>query len=333
MVGDGEMEEAGWTETARNEGDRYENGECPSRVLDAISQRGRPDADIIVFANEKGGVGKSTLAFHTAVRLAEEGRKVLTIDLDYRQKSMSSAIAARSGTASCLGAELAIPRHCVIDKPSGSLLLQEMFRLGGQCDAIVIDCPGSDSGLARRAIALATTLVTPINASHFDCDVLAHFHAASGRLEGPGAFGQTVLDLRAEQKQRGQRLADWIVVKNRVRTLEKAQIARIDDQLARLADRFGLRTGEGLREGIAYRELLPYGLLRSDLKRIAELDQFSTRDNGELDEFIATLALPDRSGMTETPSSFPSRSRTLRSTRERYAQSLRASVAGKLAVA
>ena len=52
----------------------------------------------IVFANEKGGTGKSTTAVHSAVALAAQGRKVAAIDLDTRQRTLGRYLDNRAAT-------------------------------------------------------------------------------------------------------------------------------------------------------------------------------------------------------------------------------------------
>jgi chromosome partitioning protein len=71
------------------------DGEHPRVVLADVANRPRGTAKVITVANEKGGVGKSTLAFHLAVALADIGHKVLAVDLDRRQQSLSRALIAR----------------------------------------------------------------------------------------------------------------------------------------------------------------------------------------------------------------------------------------------
>ena len=52
----------------------------------------------IVFANEKGGTGKSTTAVHTAIALAASGHRVAALDLDSRQRTMTRYLENRDAT-------------------------------------------------------------------------------------------------------------------------------------------------------------------------------------------------------------------------------------------
>ena len=52
----------------------------------------------IVFANEKGGTGKSTTAVHTAIALAASGHRVAALDLDGRQRTMTRYLENRDAT-------------------------------------------------------------------------------------------------------------------------------------------------------------------------------------------------------------------------------------------
>lgn len=323
------MESQPFDEPQRGANPNPTDGECAKRILADLQKRQLPDCHIITFANEKGGVGKSTLAFHAAIALARRGHRVLAIDLDARQKSLARAIERRDGTATCLGIDLPTPRCSVLDKPSAAVLVQELVRLGSQSDVIVIDAPGRDDPAVRRAIALADTLVTPINASFFDLDVLGQFDPVGGGLRRPSPFAQMVLDLRAEQQAQGMEIGDWIVPQNRVRNVERSHLGRMQRQLAKLAEAFDLRLIKGLRERVSYRALLQYGLTGPDLGEIPQLRGARLENAGELDTFIADLRLPEASAPAKA-SVRPHGVKVPLRTRENYVRSLQRHVAPEL---
>jgi chromosome partitioning protein len=177
--------------------------EHPAVIMRELDARRRPDAHVITFANEKGGVGKSTLAFHCAVTLAHRGMKVLVVDCDRRQQSLHRFLDARDGTARALKIALPRPSHVVLDKQSGALLAQEIERLGRGCDVVLIDLAGQDSPTARRAIALADTVVTPVNCSPTDLDALGRVNPVTRRFQQAGPFAEIVAALRSERMARG----------------------------------------------------------------------------------------------------------------------------------
>lgn len=301
--------------------DAYTNGECPERVLDELARNRVPHGHVITFANEKGGVGKTTMAFHTCVALAAQGMSVLAIDLDVRQGSLSRTLDARQATARCLGVKLPTVRSSRMENESSAMLQQEIARLGNAMDAIVIDAPGRDSPHSRRAIALADTLVTPINASHYDLDALGHFDPVTRQLREPSPFARTVIDLRAEQAGRGLPRADWIIAKNRVRTAETAQLARIEAGLQQLVDAYGLRIIDGLRERVAYRGLLQFGLTMNDLKSVPQLGSSRAADGQEIARLLADFDLPVRRGAPAEVAA-ERRARVQSRTRDNYVRAL-----------
>lgn len=187
------------------------DGEHPRVVVGDIASRPRGNARIITVANEKGGVGKSTLAFHLAVALADCGHKVLAVDLDRRQQSLSRALVARGGTAKRLGVRLPLPRELLLQQHSGAHLCQELARAGWDCDYVVIDAPGQDAPVVRRAIAMADMLVSPVNASFFDLGLLGQFHPVTHKLTGPGCFSAMVMELREARTEAGLPGLDWLV--------------------------------------------------------------------------------------------------------------------------
>ena len=272
------------------------NGELPDVVVRDIAHRARSQARIITVANEKGGVGKSTIAFHLAVALADCGHKVLAIDLDRRQQTLTRTLTSRDGTAKRLGVRLPLPRHLLLQQHSGAMLCQEIARAGWDCDYIVIDAAGHDSSIARRAIALADLLVTPINSSFVDIDLLGRLHATNDRLLAPGCFAVMVAELRAARAAARMPALDWLVLQNRKRRETSRNQERIESALIRLAPKLDFRLGAGLSERVAYRELFPLGLTHLDLRRIPELARTRVAARAEVLQLLDDLELEPTGG-------------------------------------
>lgn len=267
------------------------DGEHPRVVVADVAARPRGQARIITVANEKGGVGKSTVAFHLAVALADTGHKVLVIDLDRRQQTLTRTLVARGGTAKRLGVRLPLPRHILLMQQSGAMLCQEIARAGWDCDYVVIDAAGHDSPIARRAIALADLLVTPVNSSFVDLDLLGRYHPVTNRLLGPGCFAAMVAELRQARIDAGMPPLDWLVLQNRRRPDNSHNQSKVDRALTRLAAQFDFRLGLGLHERVAYRELFPLGLTHIDLRRIPEFTRAKVAVAGEVMHLLDDLDL------------------------------------------
>ncbi|WP_082355888.1 division plane positioning ATPase MipZ [Novosphingobium sp. AAP83] len=260
-------------------------------VKQAMTRR-RPGAHIVVFANEKGGVGKSTLAFHTAVALAYSGARVLAIDLDRRQCSLSHTLNVRAGTDRALNVGLPSARHLVLERQSGPLLDQEIARIGSGTDFIVIDLPGADSTTARHAIAIANTLVTPVGSSTFDLNALGQTHPVTRQLTRMGNFGCLVSEIRAELLAHSQPVFDWLVLKNRSRTTDRRLEHQASEALSLMATEMNFRVGNGLAERIGFRDLLSYGLTYLDLNLIPGVGRRRTDIEQSIISLLAELELP-----------------------------------------
>ncbi|WP_284125061.1 division plane positioning ATPase MipZ [Parerythrobacter aestuarii] len=265
--------------------------EHPRVVVADIAARFRLPGHVITFANEKGGVGKSTLAFHTAVALASLGQRVVAIDLDRRQRTLHRGLQYRHGTASSVGVHLPMPVGAVLDRPSAAQLWQEVLRLDAAADFIVIDAAGADSPIFRRAVALADTLVTPVNSSFLDLELLGRHNPVTREISQTGCFASLVTELRAERIEAGFAPTDWIVFKNRVRHAEKRQGERIAEALQALSRELDFRIGQGLSERVAFRELFPFGLTHLDLKHLPGMSQMEAHTAREIDRMMADLAL------------------------------------------
>ncbi len=269
-----------------------ERDEHPAVVLRDLAGRRQPRGHVIAFANEKGGVGKSTLAFHCALALAHTGMRVLVVDCDRRQQTLNRLLEARDGTVRALRVALPQPRHVVLTQPSAAMLTQEIERLGAECEFVLIDLAGQDSPIARRAIALADTVVTPVNCSPTDLDALGRINPVSRRFREPGPFAAMVTALRAERLAQGRSGFDWVVAKNRVRRCEHRLLAAVDYNLSTMARHLGFRVIDALTERVGYRELTPFGLSQLDLRLIPDIGVSRSGSTGELRALVEGLQLP-----------------------------------------
>ena len=272
-------------------GRRATDGEHPAVVVGDIASRPALPGKVIAFANEKGGVGKSTLAFHCAIGLAHAGHRVVAIDLDGRQSTLERGLALREGTARILGAALPMPAHAALARPGAAQLFQEIARLDARADFVVLDAPGADCPIFRRAVAMADTLVTPVNASFVDLQVLGQIDPVSGMVGRSNCFSDSVCDLRSERERQGRAPMDWLVVKNRVRATERRQIGRIDAALAVLGAQQDFRIGRGLSERVAFRELYRFGLTHLDLPLLPEAARANAGTLKEIRNLLDEFAL------------------------------------------
>jgi chromosome partitioning protein len=264
-------------------------GEHPDMAVRDVADRPLPAAKIIVVANEKGGVGKSTLAFHLCIALADAGLKVAAVDLDRRQQSLCTALNRRDATARRMGIALPSPRHVVLERQSGSLLCQEIGRIGITSDVVIIDVAGSDSNIARRALAIADTLLTPINSSFVDIDLLGKLDPISCELVAPGCFSIVVNEIRASRARFSLPPLDWVVAQNRVRGGSSHNQSRFDAALESMAPALGFRLAPGLSDRVAYRELFLLGLTHLDVRRLPEVGRARPEAQREILSLVTVL--------------------------------------------
>ena len=267
-------------------------------------------AHIIVLGNEKGGSGKSTTAMHVATALARLGHVVKGLDLDLRQRSFGRYIENRQNTIAARQMEIAAPGlmelpeidpaslaegENILDKRLSTAVAQ----LEGRCDFIVIDCPGSHTRLSQVAHSLADTLITPMNDSFVDFDLLARIDAKSGKVKGPSIYSEMVWHARQLRAEAGLDPIDWVVLRNRLGSQNMHNKRKVGTALTDLARRIGFRTVPGFAERVIFRELFPRGLTLLDLKELGtgtlSLSNIAARQ--ELRDLMKALALP---GVTVT---------------------------------
>jgi chromosome partitioning protein len=246
----------------------------------------------IVFANEKGGTGKSTTAVHTAVALTAAGRRVAAIDLDTRQRTLGRYLDNRAETVKRLGVELPMPVHATFDPAKGEPLDILLDRMAEGVDVVVVDTPGRDDPDARLAMLRADTLVTPINDSFVDLDLIGQVDAETYRVRRPSFYAELVWNSRTQRAKASGASVDWVVLRNRMQHIEARNMRRVGEALNELARRVGFRVIPGLGERVIYRELFPKGITLLDLGQMGEVGIGHIAARQELREMIAALALP-----------------------------------------
>ena len=219
------------------------------------------DRRVIVIGNEKGGAGKSTVAVHLATALMHEGARVAVVDLDLRQQSFGHFFTNRAAWAEAQGADL--PHPIVIGPVEGEGGLDAA--IGGDSDFVIIDTPGADTELSRAAHQRADLIVTPMNDSFVDFDVLGVVDPVTLNLVRPSLYAESVWEARKSRAAMRGRSIDWVVLRNRLASVEARNRKRVDERLIALSRRVGFRCIAGLRDRVIYRELFPFGLTVADL--------------------------------------------------------------------
>ncbi len=269
-------------------------------------------AHVIVVGNEKGGSGKSTTAMHLIIGLLQSGYSVASLDVDYRQGTLSRYLANRRAFIKAAGAgnDVKMPDPYTITPPEGAengsgngeagaeqltLLLE-----GGLInhEIVVVDTPGSAGPLSALAHSYADTLITPINDSFLDLDVLAHVDGARMAVMAPSHYAEMVWKQKQVRAERDGGSIDWLVMRNRLSSLDAHNKRKMDKVLKDLARRIGLRVVPGFGERVIFRELFLAGLTIMDLKNAVgpqALGPSHLAARQEIFDLIGAIRLPEAS--------------------------------------
>ena len=281
-------------------------------TLDPVTPPAPRQAHVVVVGNQKGGAGKSTVAMHLLVALMRMGRRTGALDLDVRQRSLTRYIENRGRWIAAKGSTVPQPQALDLEESAQrSLDLAEaeeevafrvaLKRLSETCDFVVIDSPGGDSFLARLAHAHADTLITPLNDSFVDFDLLGDIDPSRVDIVRPSIYSEMVWDSRKKKAVAARAPIDWVVLRNRTSTsrIEAKNKLRVGDALKTLSQRIGFRLAPGLSERVIYRELFPQGLTLLDLEGKAgkaEMEMGHVAARQELRDLFITLKLPGLEG-------------------------------------
>ncbi|WP_420405918.1 division plane positioning ATPase MipZ [Nisaea sp.] len=278
-------------------------------VSEAQAPLGEADpATVIVFGNEKGGSGKSTGSMHVVVALLRLGFKVGSLDLDMRQWTLTRYLSNRAASMRNDGIELPMPTHVFLSRSEKANRAEAeaedrkrfeavLTKLRAECDFVVIDCPGTDTYVGRLAHGYADKLVTPINDSFIDLDMLANVDGKTGEIIKPSVYAEMVWEARKQRAQRGGAPLDWIVMRNRLSSLAARNKLEMERVVATLAKRVGFRVAPGFSERVIFRELFLRGLTMLDVFEIGDsgrpqLSHVAARQ--EVRGLLNALQLPNR---------------------------------------
>ncbi len=260
----------------------------------------------IVLGNEKGGSGKSTTAIHIVVALLRRGLRVGCIDLDARQGTLSRLIANRKRYAEARGLNLGIPDLQRIHRAERVSLAdaeaEERVRLDAAVDGfahhdvVVVDTPAGHSHLSGLGHRLADVLITPMNDSFLDLDVIADVDQLERQVRAPSVYAQMVWEQREARARKGLPAIDWLIMRNRLSHVDSHNKREIGAVLGQLQGRLGFRLVPGLGERVIFRELFPKGLTMLDLREAGtgvtlQISHIAARQ--EVRRLLDAIGLPD----------------------------------------
>ena len=267
----------------------------------------RKGAHVIVCGNEKGGSGKTTTSMHVVTSLLKSGFKVATIDLDTRQQSLTRYIQNRRNWSQTNGLDLELPNHYRFDlarvdstieaqSKDFSSFERAISQVEDAHDFVVIDTPGSDNYLMRLSHSMADTLITPMNDSFVDFDVLGKVDAKTLEITDVSHYAVMVREARRQRRAVDNGLLDWIVVRNRMASLNSRNQMNLVGCIKELSLRLGFRIADGISERVIFREYFPMGLTALDdisalnVEGRASVSHMAARQ--EVRSLIRSLRLP-----------------------------------------
>jgi len=261
---------------------------------------------VIVIGNEKGGCGKTTTAMHLIVSLLKLGFKVGTMDVDCRQQSLTRYIENRQKTASRVTElNLKLPHHIAISRSTNtnfeqakieeSEKFEQAYNSMQDSDFIVIDTPGSDYHLGLKAHEIADMVITPINDSFVDLDLIGVMDVEDFNKTKPGIYSASLWEQKMKRAAKNAKELDWVVVRNRLTATNAINKRNMKNALQKLSKRFGFRTVPGFGDRVVFKELFLLGLTLHDAMQFKEIKASTSviAARQELRNFVLGLQIPE----------------------------------------
>ena len=258
-------------------------------------------AHCIVVGNEKGGSGKTTTSMHLIIGLLKLGYKVASLDIDSRQKSLTRYLENREKTKKEL-TSLLMPEHTLFEKSRNAsrieaekeeeLRFQTYIDQVKDFDFVVIDSPGSDVFISRVTHGFADTIITPINDSFLDADLLGRFDPNNPKEVKPGVYSAMVWEQKLKKAANSEKEIRWFVMQNRVSVLDTINNRKISSGLKELSSKVGFKVINGFSDRIIFKELFLHGLTLHDASQadnIVRVTPSTIAAKQELREFLEEI--------------------------------------------
>lgn len=263
-----------------------------------MKKQGAVMAQLLVFGNEKGGAGKSTLSMHVACALLQSGASVGVLDLDLRQLTLRRFFENRAAFSQSYSPDLPTAMVGAVDAQSTDVnaeFTRATSQLLSSNDYVVIDCPGALTNFSELAHANADTLITPMNDSFIDFDLLARIDPETNAVKGPSIYSEMVWDARKARSLSGGKPIDWIVARNRLSATNMHNKRKVGEALENLSKRIGFRLIPGLSDRVIFKELFPKGLTVADPSTLTQLPSSMSNiaARQELRDLMIELKLPE----------------------------------------
>jgi len=269
---------------------------------------------IFVVGNEKGGAGKTTCSMHLIAGLLDKGLRVASIDVDCRQHSLTRYLQNREAYRISQNAQnILMPMNFLLkdsvaptiaerETEETKLFEEALNKAKENADVIVIDTPGSHSFLSCLAHSYANTVITPINDSFVDLDVMAKVDAEGQNIISPSIYSQMIWSQKMERVKRDGNSIEWVVTRNRLSSLDAKNKRNVSNILEQLAKRISFRIVSGFSERVIFKELFLKGLTLLDLTKINYDKPFSMSHvaaRQELREFLQGIGIDEIIGAKE----------------------------------
>ena len=164
---------------------------------------------------------------------------------------------------------------------------------------MILDCPGNDTPLSRRAHFAADMLITPLNESFVDFAVLAEVNPSTLEVGKPSHYSKMVWEQKTLRQRSGLSPIDWVVIRNRITYAEDGADNKenFNSALRALQQKLNFRVVTGFSERAIFRELYPQGMTLLDLKEfgIDMMTQVAARQ--ELRQLMKELAIRRKAEM------------------------------------
>ena len=219
------------------------------------------------------------------------GKRVLTHYVENRR-----AWAAR------IAGELDTPDHVCLDHRAAddqaagcAAFASAVDALGQSHNFIVIDTPGHDGQLTQLAHSIADTLITPLNDSFVDFDVLGTIDPENFSVTGVSHYSNAIEEVR-RQRPADKMTLHWLVLRNRISVTATRNKKLVGTALQELSSKLGFRLVDGFAERMIFREFYPRGLTALDDLNEATLGTRPTMSHASARLEVANLVASMRLG-------------------------------------